>query len=181
MTLNIPTELSEITLIQFMTYNQYLNSNKDITVEQADKKLVAVMCKLTAKEVGNIPIKDYKEVVNLLRAVMEEGAKEMVPQWNGLGFIPSLEDVSVDEYADLENYYTEDESSIDKFVGVLYRPVVVKSLGNYSIEKYEGKIDHIDLIHQMPMNVVRAALGFFLTLRDDLLNCTLRYSSQQEK
>jgi hypothetical protein len=60
MTINTPSQLSEITLIQFMAYNQYLNANKEITQEQADKKMVSVFCKLSSKEVNQIPIKDYK-------------------------------------------------------------------------------------------------------------------------
>jgi len=181
MIINTPTELSEITLIQFMTYNQYLNANKEITQEKADKKMVSVFCKLSTKEVDQIPIKDYKEIVNILTATLNENAGDLILQHKGLGFIPNLDDISVAEYGDLETLYTEDESRIDEFMSVLYRPINQKLGKSYTINKYDGEPKHIDDIHQLPMNVVRSAVGFFLDLRDVLLSCTLRYSNQTEQ
>jgi len=181
MIINTPTELSEITLIQFMTYNQYLNANKEITQEKADKKMVSVFCKLSTKEVDQIPIKDYKEIVNILTATLNENAGDLILQHKGLGFIPNLDDISVAEYGDLETLYTEDESRIDEFMSVLYRPINQKLGKSYTINKYDGEPKHIDDIHQLPMNVVRSAVGFFLDLRDVLLSCTLKYSKQTEQ
>jgi hypothetical protein len=180
MTINTPSQLSEITLIQFMAYNQYLNANKEITQEQADKKMVSVFCKLSSKEVNQIPIKDYKEIVDILTATLNESAGDLILQYKGLGFIPNLDDISVSEYGDLELFYTEDESRIDEFMSVLYRPINQKLGKSYTINKYDGEPKHIDEIHQLPMDLVRSAVGFFLDLRDVLLSCTLRYSNQTE-
>ena len=180
MTINTPSQLSEITLIQFMAYNQYLNANKEITQEQADKKMVSVFCKLSSKEVNQIPIKDYKEIVEILTATLNESAVDLILQHKGLGFIPNLDDISVSEYGDLELFYTEDESRIDEFMSVLYRPINQKIGKSYTINKYDGEPKHMDEIHQLPMDVVRSAVGFFLDLRDVLLSCTLRYSNQTE-
>jgi hypothetical protein len=176
MKINIPTQLSEVTLIHFMKYNEYVNANKELTQQQADKKLVSVFCSLSLKEVEQIPIKDYKEIVSILQGVLIEDNKPLIKTHNGLGFIPNLENLSVAEYVDLDNFYTEDESTIDKFMAVLYRPIEQKVIGSYSVEKYTGENLHIDKIHALPMDVVRSAIGFFLTLRNDLLDCTLRYS-----
>jgi hypothetical protein len=180
MTINTPSQLSEITLIQFMAYNQYLNANKEITQEQADKKMVSVFCKLSSKEVNQIPIKDYKDIVEILTATLNESAGDLILQHKGLGFIPNLDDISVSEYGDLELFYKKDESRIDEFMSVLYRPINQKLGKSYTINKYDGELKHIDEIHQLPMDVVRSAEGFFLDLRDVLLSCTLRYSNQTE-
>jgi hypothetical protein len=178
MNINIPTQLSEVSLIQFMKYNEYLNANKEITQQQADKKLLSVFCGLSLKEVEQIPMKDYKEIVTILQGVLQEPAKPLVTTYKGLGFIPNLDNVSVSEYVDLEKFYTEDESTIDYFMAVLYRPIEQKVIRSYSVEKYTGEALHIDNIHALPMDVVRSAIGFFLTLRDDLLTSTLKYSKE---
>jgi hypothetical protein len=181
MTINTPTELSEITLIQFMTYNQYINANKEITKDKADKKMVSVFCKLSLKQVDQIPIKDYKEIVEVLTATLDENAGDLILQYKGLGFIPNLDDISVSEYGDMELFYTEDESRLDEFISVLYRPINQKLGKSYTINKYDGEAKHMDLIHQLPMNVVYSAVGFFLDLRHVLLSCTLKFSNQTEQ
>jgi hypothetical protein len=104
----------------------------------------------------------------------------LILQHKALGFIPNLDDISVSEYGDLELFYTEDESRIDEFMSVLYRPINQKLGKSYTINKYDGEPKHLDDIHQLPMSVVRSAVGFFLDLRNVLLSCTLRYSNQTE-
>lgn len=163
-----------------MKYNSYLRSNPNITAQQSNKKLVSVFCNLTNKKVELIPIKIYKEIIETLTKVLQEEVNELIPQWNGLGFIPNLDDIKVKEYADLELFYKEDESELDKFLSVLYRPIKQKVGKDYIIEEYNGDIgEHINKIHAMPLDVVSSSIGFFLRLRDELLTCTLNYSKEE--
>jgi len=180
MNLNIPTELKDITLIQFMKYKEYLNANKEITEDQCNRKALSVFCNISMKEVDKIPVKDYKEIVAILHKAIHEDPKPLINTWNGLGFIPNLDKISLEEYSNLETYYSEDEHQIDKYLAVLYRPITQTVLKSYSIQNYDDELPHLDTIHQMPMDVCRSAIGFFLNLRDDLYHITLRYSKETQ-
>ena len=176
MNINIPTSSSEILLKDYIKFKAFLNSNKEITDKQANRKAVEIFCKLTSKEVGLIPHKDYQEIVNALNSALTEESKELIRIHNGLGFIPCIDDITAAEYADIEELWDEDETNIVEVMNVLYRPIKHKIIDDYEIEDYTDKINNE--IYNLPLNVVKSSLGFFLTLREQLLDITLRYSQQ---
>ena len=176
MKIKIPTSSSEIVFKDYIKYKAYLNSNKEITDRQANRKAVEIFCGLTTKEVDLIPHKDYKDIVNVLVYALSEQTTELIRTYKGLGFIPNLDDITSAEYADLDALWDEDETNIVEVMNVLYRPIKRKILDEYQIEDYTDKIH--DDIYNLPLSVVKSSLGFFLTLRESLLATTLKYSQQ---
>ena len=176
MKINIPNSSSEILLKDYVKYKAFINSNKEITDKQANRKAVEIFCGLTHKEVGQIPHKDYQDIVNLLVFALSDEPKELIRTYKGLGFIPNLDDISAAEYADIDDLWDEDETNIVEVMNVLYRPIKRKILDEYEIEDYTDKINND--IYNLPLSVVKSSLGFFLTLRESLLATTLRYSQQ---
>ena len=53
------------------------------------------------------------------------------------GFIPSLEDMTVGEFADLENYLTTGKD-YHKAMAVMYRPIINSYSNTYKIQEYKG-------------------------------------------
>jgi hypothetical protein len=177
--INIPTELKDITLGQYMKYKAYLNANPNITDKQGNDKAISVFCNITLDQVSQLPVRDYKEILTYINGALLEQPKQLIMHYKGLSFIPSLDNITAGEYADLDAYWSEDESQLDKFINVLYRPRTTKAFDDYLIEKYDSDKSVSDAVYSMPMDVVKSALGFFLTLRNDLLNCTQKYIKQQ--
>lgn len=177
--ISIPTALEDITLGQYMKYKAYLNANPNITDKQGNDKAISVFCNITLEQVNQLPIRDYKEIVNYIHQALTEQPSKLIMHYGDLSFIPSLEDITAGEYADLDAFWSEDESQLDKLMNVLYRPRTKKAFDDYLIEKYNSDNPVRSEIYEMPMNIVKSAIGFFLTLRNDLLTSTQRYIKQQ--
>ena len=86
------------------------------------------------------------------------------------GFIPSLDDITVGEQADIDAWIN-DWQKMDKVMAVLYRPITHERNGKYLIEEYTGKERPLDL----SMDIVQGALVFFYNLLNDLLSYTQNY------
>jgi hypothetical protein len=87
------------------------------------------------------------------------------------GFHPNLEDITLGEYADIETYLKNGiENNLPKLMAVLYRPIIEKDEGSYSIEAY-GVSDmrmRAKKFTKMKAEDVNNALVFFWTLGKEL-------------
>jgi len=96
------------------------------------------------------------------------------------GFEPNLSNMSYGAYADITKFgQITIDTNWQKIMSVLYRPVETKTLGNYSIKKYEGFGDS-DKWLDVPMSVHFGALFFLFNLLTDLLSATLKSSMKEE-
>lgn len=181
MKIQVPTQLKDITLSQWMKYQAYLNANENLTDKQKTDKAISVFCNIKMKEVNDIPYKDYKEIAQLIDHALNEDAPDLIFHYKELSFIPNLDSLTAGEYADLESYYKTDDSELDKVMNILYRPRTTKVFDHYAIEPYDSDKEVNPLIYEMPMSVVKSAIGFFLSLRNDLYRCTLSYLKEEEK
>ena len=82
------------------------------------------------------------------------------------GFIQNLDDITVGEYLDIDTYQ-KSESSINKLMSVLYRPIVKKVGKDYSIEKYSGVKNYEDFL-ELPAVYYFGAMVFFCSLKNEL-------------
>jgi len=85
-----------------------------------------------------------------------------------MGFIPSLERISLGEYIDIENGIT-DWQTMHKAMAVLYRPVNFKSREKYTIAPYEPSDEVSELMKEMPLDVAMSSMVFFYALGMELL------------
>ena len=91
------------------------------------------------------------------------------------GFIPNLEDITFGEFVDLDKY-TERENYA-KLMSILYRPITKKqSGGRYKIGKYKGSYQ----FKEIPLGIALGAVGFFLTLGQQLMTDTLNSLTEGE-
>ena len=173
----IPENISEITLEQFQKINNILKQ-EGITERQIEDKTIEIFYNIPTKDVNNITEKDRTYLLKMVKDAMERD----VPFVNtftlndvAYGFHPNLDKLTGWEFLDVKQY-EKDVQDYHKLMAVLFRPIKNKdSFGNYEIENYDGTKDRAELFKSMPMNVVNGALGFFLTLSNDLQTTIKRY------
>jgi hypothetical protein len=176
--ITIPTDLSEITLGQYMKFITILEDNQES--EFLQDKLVQIFCNVDLKYIAQIKRKQIVDIVNTINGLFVK-----VPPFknkftlNGVeyGFIPNLDEMTQGEYMDLDNYIFNNKS-IDKAMAVMFRPIINKIKDKYLIESYEGSDVYSEKMLEAPIDVFLSARVFFYRLGNDLLKSTLTYLEQ---
>jgi hypothetical protein len=168
--INVPEDLSEITLGQYMKFLK-LDFDEETKNSFALQKMVEIFCNVNLNDIAEIKFSDITSITNHLQDIFNQECK-MIPQieLNGVkyGFIPNLDDMSLGEYIDLDNYF-HDWDSMDRAMCVLYRPTKFSKNGKYLIEEYKGTENHMEM-QNLPLNVVMGARVFFYHIGIELLN-----------
>ena len=165
--LNIPTSLQEITLAQ---YQEFLNitEGKEDSPELMQKTL-EVFCGIDLKDIATIKYSDAMRVLQKITKLFEHEqplTKRFKYKGKDFGFIPNLDQMSIGEFAELDNSITNWDN-MHKAMGVLYRPIEVSLKNKYTIEPYES-YDKYDM-KQMPIGIALGALVFFWHLGNELI------------
>lgn len=174
----VPNSLAEITLGQYQEYLKSidkLDSEKDARI--INKKLIEHFCGIEEKLVDKVAYKDVIKVVNVISSAFDKDY-ELVQLFKLLdvqmGFIPKLDDMSLGEYVDTENFLG-DWQNMHKAMAVLYRPVNFKKKERYTIADYSPSDEISHLMKEMPLNVVMGCMVFFYRLGMELSKATLTY------
>ena len=177
--LNVPEDLSEITLSQYQRWIKIVDKQDEIgTFYQ--QKMVEIFCNAELQHIMQMKVKYIEEITTHLDSLFNQK-----PDFKALfrledeefGFIPKLDDMTFGEYVDLDTYLT-DWQQMDSAMAVLFRPVVYKRKGKYLIEDYVSS-EKYDL-SDMPLDVVLGALVFFCDLKNELLKHILNYLKTQD-
>lgn len=169
--LDIPEELSDITLEQYLKYLNIVEKNpeNEIFLRQ---KMMQIFCGMKLVDVEKMKEKDFMEITNHILAVLSE-TPERVDTFtlDGVmyGFIPDLDEMTTGEYVDLDTNLGDPKKLI-KVMSVLYRPVRQKRDDKYSIAPYTGKVN--EMLKYMPMDAALGSMVFFYHLGSVLLSIT---------
>jgi hypothetical protein len=169
--IKVPTSLKDIKLSQYQKFLRTTKDNED--AEFINRQLVGIFCNLTDDLVFSMARKDFVNIVNDLSKVLQETPEVQTKfVYNGIkyGLIPSMEEMTVGEQADLDTIYS-DYQKRDKVMAILYRPIKLESRGSYLIEDYTGKEEPLDL----SMDIVMGADVFFCNIVKDCMSITLNY------
>ena len=115
MKINIPTSLQDITLNQFV---EFQNS------EQTNQDLVSIFCEI--ENINLLQLKDFQEITEIVTNALNSNPnfyRRFVYKGVHYGFIPKLDNLSTAEYIDLEMYMAKPETFY-KAMSILYRPIV---------------------------------------------------------
>lgn len=171
--LSVPDALSDITLGQYQKYLKILDQNKDDenAAEFINLKTIEIFCNVEFKDVLKIPLGEAEKVLTIINKAFEE-KPDIIRHFKllnvDMGFIPSLERISLGEYIDIENGIT-DWQTMHKAMAVLYRPVNFKSKEKYTIAPYEPSDEVSELMKEMPLDVAMSSMVFFYALGMELL------------
>lgn len=184
MKIQIPEDISDITLEQYQRYDK-LSERTDLDDYNMNKRIIEIFCGLSLEDIDKIDVRDYIEIVNMIKKAIEQDSKftnRFTINDVEFGFIPNLDKMTAGEYMDLSSNGLEVEN-LHKIMAVLFRPIKdTDAFGNYTIHSYEGTQEYADVMKYMPMNVVNGALIFFSTLAKELRNHIQKYTEAvQEK
>ena len=157
--ITVPTSLSEVTLKQYQKFLKIQEMNEDEMFLQT--KMIEIFCGVEYKDVLSIKVLDAKsfEIDDVT-----------------YGFIPSLDDMTLGEYVDLDTFLG-DWKNIHNAMNVLYRPVLQRSAERYKIADYDTTTK--DRLLDMPMDAVISSIFFFFHLGIDLSIAMSHYSQEE--
>ena len=182
LTLTVPNELSEITL---MDYNKYLkvidaNEGDDYSEVFMHQKILEIFCKVPLIEAVEYKLSDVRKIVNIITTTLNK-QPELVRTFKigdtEFGFIPKLDDMTFGEYVDLDSNLG-DWDNMYKVMAVLYRPIKHKSGDKYLIDDYKGDLYYDAMIHT-PMDAVISSMVFFYNLGKELSVAMTNYLEEE--
>jgi len=184
MKVTIPENRAELTLGKYQSYAKILE-DENADERTLNNNAVSIFYDIPLDQVENISKNDYDFLLNsILQALNKEVEFVNTFKMDGVeyGFIPSLnnDDITTKEFIDLQLYPFDKIETHNKLMAILFRPVTKKDgFGSYEIEPYTGTKATAEKMKGMPMSVVDGALLFFLTLLEDLLNASQKFTEVQ--
>tara|TARA_R100000951_G_scaffold112308_1_gene112456 strand:- start:841 stop:1491 length:651 start_codon:yes stop_codon:yes gene_type:complete len=176
--ITVPNNLKDITLRQ---YKKFIKIQKDIeNTTLLQLKIIEIFCNVQLKVAKAMRYTDVEEIAGSILKLFGDQPKLITTfELNNVefGFIPNLDDMTLGEYIDLDQY-SGDYDHIEIAMNVLYRPVKAKYKNKYIIIDYDPETK--DRILDMPMDAVISSMFFFLNLRIELANTILNSSEGRD-
>jgi hypothetical protein len=170
--LDIPGSMDDVSLRDYKHFLKIQENNDDPKFIRA--KMLEIFCKVSLKEVYRMKYKDSEEVASILDKTFND-KPSLVRKFKlgetQYGFHPSLDDMTLGEYIDLDTYIG-DWDNIEKAMNVLYRPILTSVGDKYAIDEYTVENDKNLL--DMPMSAVTSSIFFLMKLGLDLSNHILK-------
>ena len=175
--INVPTNLSEITLRQYQEFLTAQETNED--EHYLEHKAIEIFCHVPEEKIKTIAAHSVTEIANKISALFAD-QKELVRFFTlnkkEFGFIPNLDEISFGEYIDIDTYLS-DWKNMHYAMNVLYRPISHKKAGRYDLVGYDT--EQRDRALQMPMDAVLGSIFFLFNLKKDLLKTTLNSLAEE--
>jgi hypothetical protein len=173
--LTIPTSLSDIKLSK---YQKFIRTTKDSEDDSfIARQIICIFCDIPDNVVGQIKAKDFEDIVVSITEVLNTKpvfVDRFTLDGVRYGFIPKIEDITVDEKADLDTFLA-DVTKMDKAMAVMYRPITIETKRGYLVEEYVGEGKSLDV----SLDVAFGANFFLSNLMRDLLSYTQNYIAAQ--
>tara|TARA_R100000781_G_scaffold3464_2_gene4866 strand:+ start:6415 stop:7062 length:648 start_codon:yes stop_codon:yes gene_type:complete len=159
--------------------------NKGSNVQEAVEN-IRLISDIPKKLIEQLTIKDVAFILEKATVLQEEGKLKNKITMNGIkyGFHPNLSEISIGEYADIEQYVTNGlEENMHNIIAVLYRPIVKEDKDNYTITAYDSDKfeERAEIFKQMKAKDVNSALVFFWTLGNELLTILPQFLENLQK
>ena len=172
----ISTKYSDQTL---GTYVDFMAAGED-TVSQ-----IQAITGLKRDDIRKIDVTQIQKIVTAYANGLKNDEKvfKQFIEIDGIkfGFHPNLKSMTFGEWLDLSELSKNFPHQLPELMCILYRPVTAEINQQYKIEEYDSDV-HLKYAPQMrKLNLanVNAALLFFSTLRNDLVNNTPAYLEQE--
>lgn len=177
MKIKIPTTLSDIRLEQFVLFNKVIKESQEESFVKL--AMVTIFCDISVEVAKNILSNEFDEIANDITKVLAQHPRHIqkfIHDGKDYGFIPNLDEMTAGEYIDLETYL-KDESTYNKAMSVLYRPILKQCNGLYNIEEYKGSHEQFNTLN---LDIVLGSMLFFWNLSNELLTATRDYLLQPQ-
>ena len=178
MKLIVPNQMNEIRLAD---YQRFVRLEGD--EEFLSRKALEIFCGLSMDVILQMKSSSLNKINDVLMKAFAERPplkQRFFIDKQEFGFIPSLEEITVGELNDIDNYIS-DWSQMHKAMAVLYRPITATFGSRYEIEKYEGSDKYADKMKGISLDIAIGAMLFFWTLGNDLSQATLKSLEKEEE
>lgn len=175
----LPENISEITLGQYIKYDELLERNLDDY--NFNRRKLSLFLGIPFNDTAHIKQVDYDRLLTQIDKALSTDAEftdRFTMHGIEFGFIPDFDKITLAEYADLSQHGTKKET-LHKLMAVLFRPITNKKKNTYSILGYNGTDEYADLMKDMPLNCANGALVFFYSLANELQKATQRYLTEE--
>ena len=175
----LPENIGEITLRQFLKYEDLIT--RDLDIYNFNKRKIEIFTKIPFKQIDNIRGVDAERILKQIDTALTtdvEFNNKFEMHNIEFGFIPNLDKMSLGEYADLSKHGV-DKNSLHNLMAILFRPIVNKSNDRYEVMSYNGTEEYAEMMKDMPLNIVNGALVFFYNLANELQEATQKYLSEE--
>jgi len=175
----VPENLNDITLGQYQKFLKISKDKEDSLF--LNQKMIEIFCEIELKQVLEIKYTSLEKIILHLTKLFQQKPKfkQSFNKGNNVfSFIPQLDDMTFGEYIDLDSTL-KDWETMDKAMGVLFRPETQRHKHKYLIEKYET-YDKYDM-KEMPLGVALGAMVFFYNLGKALTLNMPTYLKEQMK
>jgi hypothetical protein len=177
MKLIVPNQMNEIRLAD---YQRFVRLEGD--EEFLSRKALEIFCGLSMDVILQMKSSSLNKINDVLMKAFAERPplkQRFFIDKQEFGFIPSIEEITVGELNDIDNYIS-DWSQMHKAMAVLYRPITATFGSRYEIEKYEGSDKYADKMKGISLDIAIGAMLFFWTLGNDLSQATLKSLEKEE-
>tara|TARA_R110000787_G_scaffold262319_1_gene367702 strand:- start:472 stop:1089 length:618 start_codon:yes stop_codon:yes gene_type:complete len=176
---NLPTQWSEVSISQYAKLMKVLENDTINEIELLVRTLEALL-DIDAKILVKVPLKYLKEVYIELEPLTKEmpsnELKRVIEIDNiEYGFV-DFDDLTLGEFADLDNYLQDAYDNMDSIFSVLYRPVTKRKGDKYFIEDYTLKdiAERREIFsNKMSIDTVIGALVFFCNIGRKFIESTV--------
>ena len=178
MKLIVPNQMNEIRLAD---YQRFVRLEGD--EEFLSRKALEIFCGLSMDVILQMKSSSLNKINDVLMKAFAERPplkQRFFIDKQEFGFIPSLEEITVGELNDIDNYIS-DWSQMHKAMAALYRPITATFGSRYEIEKYEGSDKYADKMKGISLDIAIGAMLFFWTLGNDLSQATLKSLEKEEE
>jgi hypothetical protein len=178
MKLIVPNQMNEIRLADYQRFVRLEGDDEFLS-----RKALEIFCGLSMDVILQMKASSLNKVNDVLMKAFAERPplkQRFFIDKQEFGFIPSLEEITVGELNDIDNYIS-DWSQMHKAMAVLYRPITATFGSRYEIEKYEGSDKYADKMKGISLDIAIGAMLFFWTLGNDLSQATLKSLEKEEE
>ena len=162
---------------------------KDIKSKpKAALEMITALSDIPKKLVKELSMQDVAVIMSKIAQIQADTKSELkkIIKVDGreYGFHPDLEEITLGEYADIENYIEMGlEGYLANLMAVLYRPIVEKEGNNYTIEAYDTKNFNLrsEAFKKMKAREVNSSLLFFWSFVKELLKILPSYLTERNR
>lgn len=162
MKVSIPQSTHDITIDQYAKYNMIAD---DSDKEFVGHKMLSIFLGISMQDALNMEQSVAEEVVKDLNDMLDTQEDTFFFKHKGIeyGFIPDLEQMTLGEYVDLEEYI-QNSKDWTKAMSVMFRPVKQRIGDLYDIEPYAGDKRSQETAKDFPASAFITATVFFYSL-----------------
>lgn len=164
-----------------------LTELEGLTKAQETKALINTLSDIPEKLISKLSLPDITVILSRIAQIQQEKNNELVKvievDGKEYGFHPSLSDITLGEFADLEHFIKQGvQDNLPEIMSILYRPIVEKEGDAYIIEAYDGKIDvRAEKFKKMSAEQVESSLVFFWIFVNEWSKITKLYLLDQKE